>query len=580
MPNTIDLKTAFLKPMTPLHRQYESMRAIVVDESPAADVAKKYGYSVQSLYARIRDLRAGKIVFFPEIKRGPKKRQTPAEVIQSVLDYRKENLSAQNIQERLEQTGHVCSVRTVERILVDAQITKLPRRSLADRKVTQKNQIISDRSSRLDFESLKPFRYDCPVAGAFFFLPYLMESGVLEILEKCRLPKSSSIKAEQACLSMLLLKLMGSDRLSHMNDYDQESGLAVFAGLNFLPKKSYMSSYSCRTSEEVLQDFQLQLMTLFQKKYPDFYQSSFINLDFHSIPHFGEQSRMEKVWCGTRGKAIKGAHTLFAQDGESNVILYTQADILRKNESFEILKFVKYWKTIKKEVKETLVFDCKVTTYPIMDQLSKDDVLFITLRKRTKALVAQTEKIPEKEWQKVQVPIPKRKYQSCRVHVSEIKLPKCTRPVKQIIVTNHGRAQPTYIITNNMKLELKEILVVYAKRWHIENKFAELVSFFNLNALSSPLMIRIHFDILWTIIADTLYHRFSQDLPRFEQERADSLFRHFVNMPGQVVYDGKEFVIKIRKRAHTPILLGVKKLQQPIKVPWLNHLSLRIEWTA
>jgi len=44
-------------------------------------------------------------------------------------------------------------------------------------------------------------------------------------------------------------------------------------------------------------------------------------------------------------------------------------------------------------------------------------------------------------------------------------------------------------------------------------------------------MIRIHFDILWTLVADTLYHRLAQDLPRFEQQRADSLFRRFIDMP-------------------------------------------------
>ncbi len=49
----------------------------------------------------------------------------------------------------------------------------------------------------------------------------------------------------------------------------------------------------------------------------------------------------------------------------------------------------------------------------------------------------------------------------------------------------------------------------------LDHKIAEMVSFFNLNALSSPLMIRIHFDVLWTMIADTLYRRFAQDLRRF-----------------------------------------------------------------
>jgi hypothetical protein len=51
-------------------------------------------------------------------------------------------------------------------------------------------------------------------------------------------------------------------------------------------------------------------------------------------------------------------------------------------------------------------------------------------------------------------------------------------------------------------------------------------------------------------------------------------------MPGQVIFDGKEFLIKIRKRAHTPILLGVKHLQNGIKIPWLDNRLLRIEWTA
>ena len=152
--------------------------------------------------------------------------------------------------------------------------------------------------------------------------------------------------------------------------------------------------------------------------------------------------------------------------------------------------------------------------------------------------------------------------------------------LRQIIIKNHGRVEPTFVITNNFKLPLKEVLTVYAKRWHIENKLAELVSFFNLNALSSPLMIRIHFDILWTVIADTIYHRFAQDLPRFERERANSIFRQFINMPGQVVYDGNNFTIKIRKRAHTPILLGVKKLQNSFTVPWLDNKMIKIEWTA
>jgi hypothetical protein len=128
-------------------------------------------------------------------------------------------------------------------------------------------------------------------------------------------------------------------------------------------------------------------------------------------------------------------------------------------------------------------------------------------------------------------------------------------------------------------MTLVEILAVYARRWRIENKLAELVDFFNLNALSSPIMVRIFFDLLLSVVASFFYRRFAQDLPRFEKKLAPDIFRNFVDMPGRVRFDGENFEIRIRKRAHTPILLGVKKLQEPIEIPWLEGRRLKMIFT-
>ena len=35
----------FLSPQFPLQRQYEALRAFLVDEEPSADVARRFGYS-------------------------------------------------------------------------------------------------------------------------------------------------------------------------------------------------------------------------------------------------------------------------------------------------------------------------------------------------------------------------------------------------------------------------------------------------------------------------------------------------------------------------------------------------------
>ena len=132
-------------------------------------------------------------------------------------------------------------------------------------------------------------------------------------------------------------------------------------------------------------------------------------------------------------------------------------------------------------------------------------------------------------WQKVKLAIPKRKHQKFLAHENEVLLKNCERPFRQIIMKDHGRADPSFVITNNRKLELVEVLMVYARRWRIENKLSELVDFFNLNSLSSPIMVRIHFDILMSVAASFLYQRFACDLPRFEKHLAPDIFRRFVD---------------------------------------------------
>ncbi len=570
----------FENPRSARQKQYEALRALVIDQMPVKDVATKFGYKISTVYTLLRDAKADKLELFPQILKGPKRRRTPPEIVTMVLDLRKQGLSTLDIRDRMKDIGYSMSQRTAERILKDSGFGKLKRRTNKQIGKTTKGKIIADRTEVLDFSELEPFNIDCPAVGVFFFIPYIIDSGILDVVKQCDLPESSVIGSVNACLSMMLLKLIGAQRLGDIQTYDREPGLGVFAGLNVLPKATYMGTYSCRCSQDSLMDLQEKAISVLSQKYPDFYKSEFINLDFHSIPHYGEQSEMEKVWCGARGKTLKGANTVVAQDSKSNAILYSRADILRKEECEEVKKFVDHWKSINGNVSETLVFDCKFTTYSVLGDLDKDDVKFVTLRKRYAKLVAETEMIPEEKWEKVKVSIPKRKYNRVSVHENQVVLKGCKTKLRQVIVKDHGRSKPTFIVTNNRKLSLKEILEVYAKRWRVENKLAELVAFFNLNALSSPIMARIHFDIFWTIIADTLYHVFARDLRRFEKNLAPTIFKKFINFPGKVSYDGNDFTVKIRKRAHTPILKGVAKLSSPCAVPWLDGKKIEIRWTA
>lgn len=576
----MELRDHFIKDLPPRQRQYEAIRAVAFNEGTIKDIAERFRYTPQTLRMLINRLVRDKLQLFPDIKRGPKGRHISSETKIIIIQLRRRKmLNSREITEELNRSNISISVRTVERILGDAGFPKLRRRTDKERGISKQGTIIPKRSMNLSLNTLEPFRIDCQVAGIFLFLPYILDAGILDIVQECALPESGDIGKQQAALSMLLLKLIGNERLSHIKQYNTDTGFGFFAGLNMLPKPTYMCSYSCRTEASVVMNFQQRIMNHFNKLYPDLYHGKTINLDFHSIPHFGGESEMEKVWCGTRGKSLKGANTFFAQDSESDALIYTNADIKRGESSEEIKKFIDYWGGIKGIVNETLVFDSKLTRYDILYEIDADDIKFITLRTRNKSLIEQTMKIPEKDWQKVYLPIPKRKYKHVKVHENTVVLIEGQKPFRQIIVKDHGRSEPTFIISNNEKLKFADILTIYAKRWHIENKLSDIVKFFNLNSLSSPIMIRIHFDLLWTIIADTLYLLLAKDLRRFENCSPQKLFKQFIDMPGQIDYDGNIFTVRIRKRATTPILLGIEKLNKEIIVPWLDHKPLRIIWT-
>ena len=575
-----DLKAFFLDPKTSKQRQYEALRTYVIDETPAREAAARFGFTEASLYSLAHDLRTGRLDLFPKRASGPKDRRTTPYVREVICRLRRKDMSAADIVEHLKAEKIAdLGQSTVERIIKDAGFGKLARRTRAQRGLSKKNTILPEPSRDLDLDGLEPFHAECQVAGVFAFLPYIVESGILDVIDRLPLPESGRIGKQQAFLSFLALKLIGGERLCHVRQYDHDVGFGLFAGLNVLPKPTYAGTYSSLVSADVCRALQSDIVTRLRRWEPNFFSGATINLDFHSIPHFGEQSQMEKVWCGARNKAMRGANTFFAQDAETNALLYANADVLRKEGAHEVLRFVEYMLGVKGVVDETLVFDSRLTTQKVLSELDEAGVKFITLRTRSKRLEAETEALGDEQWHGVRLPIPKRKHQKFLTHESEVNLKGCPNPLRQIIMKDHGRARPTYVITNNRRMALLEVLGAYARRWRIENKLAELVNFFNLNALSSPIMVRIFFDLLLSVTASFLYSRFARDLPRFEKSLAPEIFRRFIDMPGTVRFDGRGFEVRIRKRAHTPILLGVKKLQEPLEVPWLDQRQLRMVFT-
>ena len=249
------------------------------------------------------------------------------------------------------------------------------------------------------------------------------------------------------------------------------------------------------------------------------------------------------------GKTHEGRVDPFAQDSESKLILYTDADIRRSEADDQVLEFLSFWNATRRGVKPTLVFDSKFTSYAKLSELNSDrQVKFITLRRRGGTMVDNIDELTG--WRKNTYPSRKKKVFQPRVHESFIGLRNYKGEVRQVIVRDNGREKPTFLITNDFEMPLELLVGNYARRWRVENGIAEAVKFFHLNALSSPIVTKVQFDIALTMVADTLYTMLARKLRGFEDCDAPKLYRHFVRGKGNVLIDGRTVNVIYPKRAH------------------------------
>jgi len=566
----------FTHPQYDWQRRYEALRASLVERIPDRILADRFGYSVGYLRLLRHQFRHGKIDFSEPVPEGKTtRRKVSADVRKKIVEWRKHRLSAGDIAELLSEEGIEISVRTVERILAEEGMPKLPRRTRLKLGRTVKGAIVPERSRMIALDELNGQHFESPGAGIFIFAPFLAQWPWDEIVHAAGLPQSKVISAKNYLFSFLALKLLGNERYSHVGEHSFDPGLGLFAGLNALPKCTALSTYSYGLDAHHLA--RLQKAFVKESTRLGLYDGNVINLDLHTIPHFGEESELEEHWAGARNKKMKGALTLFSQDAESKLILFTAADILSHETDDQIQEFLSFWQGIQKGVKPTLVFDSKFTTYAHLSQLTLQDVKFITLRRRGKRLLEQTEKISD--WKRITIPHSKRKYPTPLVHESFVTLRNYEGLLRQVIMKGTGREKPSFVITNDFDTPVELIVSNYARRWRVENGISEAVKFFNLNALSSPILVKVHFDVVTTMIADTLYSRLSQKLRGFEHCDAPKIYRQFVRGKGNIRVQNGHIEVMYPRRAHNPILRNVPWHLLPDSLPGLEGASLSLNFS-
>ena len=569
-----DLARFFLEPSNTTHRQYEALRAYYVGHLPSAEAARLFGYTPGSFRVLCYAFRQNpNRAFYLPPSKSPQVVPEKERVHETIVSLRKQNLSIYDISRALGQSGKALSPPAIAAILKQEGFARLPRRPDEERSAGIRPEVAAVADvNQLD---LSPRQFRTKFGGLFLFLPYLAAMPLEKIFRQADLPGSKMIPAGQAMRSLLALKLFGSARHSHVMSSVFDEGLALFAGLNVIPKRSFLTEYSCRIDPGSYP----KLMRLwFDAMKPlGLERGSSFDLDFHTIPFHGEEALVEKHYVSKRSRRQKGILAFLAQDASTRVFCYANAQLRKEDQNDEILRFVDFWKEKTGKYPEELIFDSKLTTYANLNLLNKKNIAFMTLRRRHPKMLRVIAQEPTSAWRRIELEGVARAYKTPRILDRKITLEGYKGLIRQLTITDLGHEEPTLLLTNQQRRSPAKLIGRYAQRMIIENNIADGIDFFHMDALSSAVAMKVDCDLQLTLMASSLYRLLAANIGNgYQTAKSRHIFRDFVDATALVTIDEQNIQIRFQKRAHNPYLIGAGFAKTETVIPWLGEKRLRL----
>jgi transposase len=568
----------FMEPEKPLHRQYEALRAFFVQGLPAAEVAERFGYSYGAfrvLCTRFRKNRSKQDHFFKDVQRGPRSAPVRDRLREQVVAMRKRNMSVYEIQIELESAGVKVSINTLSLMLKEEGFARLPRRKDDERPSTVKP--VEAPVADVRCVDLSPRSFRTRMAGLFFFVP-LMEAVDTRILaEQADLPGSEMIPADQALRSLLALKLIGTERKSHVMSLVLDEGLAMFAGLNAIPKRSFLASYSSRVGRQ--RNRKLMDLWFDAASGAGLQRSGSLDVDFHTVPTNSAKEPLDKHYVSKRSRSQQGVLVFLARDAEHGALCYSNAAVPKAEKADEIRRLAEFWKQRTGRFPDELAFDSQLTTHDNLAWLQNNGIRFLTLRRRTKKMLARIYSLPASQWTRVTLKSLTRTFRNPKVLDEAIPLKGYPGLIRQLSVVDLGHEQPTILLTNDTKLRPAALITRYAQRMLIENGIAEAIHFFHIDALSSMVDRNIDLDLQITLMASAIYRLLADKLPaNYRRAHAKTIFRDLLDVGGIVKVQQHQVVVTLDRRAHNTILADTGLADRSTPMPWFGgkRLVLRL----
>ncbi|MGH3096416.1 MAG: hypothetical protein ACRDMV_10520 [Streptosporangiales bacterium] len=524
-----------------------------------------------------RDFRAGARSFFVTGRPGPRTAPGKDAARPRILALRAAGHSIDEIAEALAAEGTPLNRTGIAEVIADEGLPRLWRRPDTERGGVRRE--IQPRAEALDFGDL-PARAETRLAGLLLAVPDLIAIGVPALVRAAGYPSTPKIPALSYLLSLLALKLTATRRVSHVYDIAADPGAALFAGLTALPKATALTTYSYRLEHRRQAAFLAALDGA--SLAAGLASGEALNLDFHAVMHWGENAALERHYVPARSQRTRSVLTFFAEDADTHALLYANADVSKVNQNREVIAFADHWRQVTGHDPTLLIFDSKVTTQAVLAELDDRGIGFITLRARHPSLTRALAALPANAWTSMTIARAGGRTRRVRVHDDPAaRLSTYPHPLRQLAVTGLGHDQPTLLITNRPQLPARHIICAYARRMNIEQRLAEAIRSFGLDALAGavPLNVDLNVDlgVVLTVLAHTLCAALRRRLPGYSSATPDTLQRRFLSTSGTLLNHGDQITVRLNRRTYSPVLRQAN-LPETITVPWWGGRTLRYEY--
>ena len=110
----------------------------------------------------------------------------------------------------------------------------------------------------------------------------------------------------------------------------------------------------------------------------------------------------------------------------------------------------------------------------------------------------------------------------------------------------------------------------------IEQRLAESIRSFHLDALSSAVALNVDLDTTLTVWAAAAYDHLRQRLPGYQHATPDTIWRRFISTSGQITIAPDHVTCRLNSRTYSPVMRSADL--PDTEIPWWNGRPLRFQF--